>query len=148
LKYFGNDDEAKKNRVFRHDLWRGQEYVSGSEPIVHSRHLRPMCRRFSTKETLNDILNVQNPVDAENSVGSIGAVEAKESQRTEPWYRHNVETDIVLFVSQHPSWYTAILGHLTHCVPRCRTFIGIPIETDRGWQKPLSEVPTNTCSWN
>jgi hypothetical protein len=76
-----------------------------------------MCRKFSTKETLNDILNVQNPVDAEHSVGSIGAVEAKESPgpesigvvevkestRPEPRHRHNVETDIVLFVSQQSS---------------------------------------------
>jgi hypothetical protein len=140
--------KPKKKRVFRHDLWRGQEYGSGSELIVHSRHLRPMCRKFSTKETLNDILNVQNPVDAEHSVGPIGAVEVKESPGPEPRYRHNVETDIVLFVSQQSSWYPAILCHLTHCVPRCRTFIGIPIETDRGWQKSLSEVPTNTCGWN
>jgi hypothetical protein len=46
-----------------------------------------MCRKFSTKETLNDILKDQNPVGAEQSPGP----ESRD--------RRNVETDIVLFVS-------------------------------------------------
>ncbi len=34
--------------VLHPEHWKGQEYGSGTEAVVHSRHLRTLCDRFST----------------------------------------------------------------------------------------------------
>ncbi|KAK3329955.1 hypothetical protein B0H66DRAFT_586382 [Apodospora peruviana] len=45
-----DDSEARMQAgmVLRKECWKGQEYGSGTETIVHTRHLRSLCDRFST----------------------------------------------------------------------------------------------------
>jgi len=45
--YFG-DAQERVDMVLRDVYWKGHEYGSCTETTVHSRHLRPLCDRFST----------------------------------------------------------------------------------------------------
>lgn len=47
-------DDARKaaDMVLHPKRWKGQEYGSGTEAVVHTRHLRTLCDRFSTGKNL------------------------------------------------------------------------------------------------
>ncbi|CAM1509028.1 Fc.00g027670.m01.CDS01 [Cosmosporella sp. VM-42] len=46
--YSRSREKTRANRLLHRDFWRGQEHGQGS-PIIHARHLRPLCEPVSSE---------------------------------------------------------------------------------------------------